>query len=117
MFGKKQQQINMDMIVPTSKVALKTSCIRACNGDITKAMQLYDFFTKDLTNLPDFDIAPPSVMEQAKNMIGGTISWIDNNQEKIINYYNLFQAMRGGTPLNIPQGNIPPMNVPPIPSE
>lgn len=114
MFGKKQ--INMDMIVPTSKVALKTSCIRACGGDITKATELYDFFAKDLANLPDFDIAPPTMMEQAKNMIGGTLSWIDNNQDKLIGYYNLFQMIRGGQPLPVMQGS-PPIDVPPIPSK
>ena len=116
MFGKKPQ-INMDMIVPTSKVALKTSCIRACDGDIAKAMELYDFFAKDLANLPDFDIAPPTMMEQAKNMIGGTLSWIDNNQDKLVGYYNLFQMIRGGQPLPIISQGTPPIDVPPIPSK
>ena len=104
----------MDIIVPTSKVALKTSCIKACDGDIDKAKELYDFFSKDLSNLPDFDVVKPTAFEQAKNMIGGTLSWIDNNQEKILNYYNMFQMIRGGKVPNIIQGT-PPVDVPPIP--
>ena len=112
MFGRKQ--IDMDMIVPTSKVSLKTSCIKACNGDIAMARELYDFFAKDLQNLPDFDIEKPTTFEQAKNMIGGTLSWIDNNQEKILNYYNLFQMIKGGQMPNIAQA-VPPTDVPPIP--
>jgi hypothetical protein len=114
MFGKKQ--INMDIIVPTSKVALKTSCIKACDGDIAKAKELYDFFAKDMDSLPDFDPVKPSAFEQAKNMIGGTLSWIDNNQDKILNYYSMFQMLKGGQMPNIVQG-IPPTDVPPIPSK
>lgn len=116
MFGKKPQ-INMDMIVPTSKVALKTSCIRACNGDVAKAAELYDFFAKDLTTLPDFDITPPSMVQQAKEMIGGTLSWIDNNQDKLVGYYNLFQMIKGGQPLSIMPQGAPPADVPPIPNK
>lgn len=116
MFGYKKQ-INMDMIVPTSKVSLKTSCIKACDGDIAKAKELYEFFSKDLESLPDFDIPKPTAFEQAKNMVGGTLSWIDNNQDKIVGYYNLFQMIRGGQPLpNIAQG-VPPIDVPPIPNK
>lgn len=116
MFWKKQ--INMDMIVPTSKIALKTSCIRACNGDIEKASKLYDFFAKDLANLPDFDVAPQTMIEQAKNMIGGTLSWIDNNQDKLVGYYNLFQMIRGGQSIPIVSPKVaPPVDVPPIPSK
>ena len=47
--------INPEMIIPTSKVALKTSCLRACGNDIEKAEKLYDFFVKDLQEIPDFD--------------------------------------------------------------
>lgn len=112
MFGKKE--IKIDMIVPTSKVSLKASCIRACDGDVEKATKLYEFFANDLTNLPDFDVAPPTAFEQAKQMLGNAFSWIDNNQEKIVGYYNLFQQMRGGQPLSTPNAT---MNVPPIPNE
>jgi hypothetical protein len=110
MFGRKQ--INLDMIVPTSKIALKTSCFRACEGDIDKAERLYEFFAKDLTNLPDFDVAPPTPFAQAKEMIGNAFSWLDSNQEKIAGYYQLFQQLRNGgsIPVELP-------NVPPIPNE
>ena len=112
MFGK---QINLDMIIPTSKVALKTSCIRACNGDIDKATKLYEFFASDLTNLPDFDVMPPSGFEQAKQMIGGAFNWIDANQDKIVGWYNLIQQLRGGAAL--PTSGSPIPDVPPIPNE
>lgn len=113
MFGKKN--INLDMIVPTSKIALKTSCLRACGNNLVEAEKLYEFFAKDLANLPDFDVAPPSAFEQAKQMIGSTLSWIDNNQEKIVGYYQLFRQMRSGSELPIVPQPMP--DVPPIPAE
>ena len=103
------------MIVPTSKMALKTSCIRACNNDIEKAERLYEFFAKDLVNLPDFDVAPPTAFQQAKEFIGNAFSWIDNNQDKIVGYYNIIQQMRGVQPIGSPSAPVP--NVPPIPNE
>ena len=37
----------MESIVPTSKMSLKASCMRACKNDIKQATELYDFFVKD----------------------------------------------------------------------
>ncbi len=108
MFGKKT--VDMDMIVTTSKMALKASCIRACGNDIQKATELYDFFIKDMTTLPDFDIVPPSMMTQVKDFIGNALGWIDQNQEKIMGYYHFFQQLKSG------QGNTiteQPSEIPP----
>ena len=108
-----KRKINMDEIVPTSKMSLKMSCIRACGKDIKTAEQLYDFFVKDMPGLPDFDVVPPSPMKQAVDMIGKAFGWIDSNQDKIAGYYNLFQQLRSGKPVNIPPEKID--NIPPIP--
>ena len=111
MFGK--PSINPDMIVATSKVALKTSCLRACDNDIDKAMKLYDFFVKDLPNLPDFDVTPPSTMQQAKEMAINAFSWLDQNQERLLGYWQMIQQVRGV----VAPAATPPMNVPPIPNK
>ena len=103
------------MIVPTSKIALKTSCLRACGNDLDKAERLYEFFAKDLCNLPDFDVAPPSAFEQAKQMIGNAFNWLDSNQDKIAGYYNLIQQMRNGGELPIAPQPMPDAS--PIPTE
>ena len=113
---KRKPKIQLDMIMPTSKMALKTSCIRACGNDIDKAERLYEFFAKDLKDIPDFDIAPQTTFQQAKEFIASTFSWIDNNQDKIVGYYNIIQQMRGGQPLMMPNST-PPADVPPIPNE
>lgn len=112
MFGR--NDIAVDMIVPTSKMALKASCIRACGGDIDKAEKLYDFYMKDIESIPDFDVRPPSTFEQIKGMAGDVFGWIEQNQDKLVGAYNFIQAARGGTPIGVAAG-APPAGVPPIP--
>ena len=113
MFGKKT--INVDMIVPSSKVTLKTTCLRACNNDIEEAEKLYNFYIKDLQNLPDFDVAPPSTFQQAKDTIANIFNWADQNQDKIVGAYNFFQQMRAGQPIASAPTTV--ADVPPIPTE
>lgn len=110
-----KKRINVDMIIPTSKVTLKTSCLKACNNNVEEAMKLYDFYAKDLPNLPDFDVVPQTVFQQAKNTIADIFSWADKNQDKIVGAYNFFQQMRAGQPVPVEPTIIP--DVPPIPTE
>ena len=105
----------MDEIVPTSKMSLKMSSIRACGKDIKAAEQLYDFFVKDMPGLPDFDVVPPSPMKQAVDMIGKAFGWIDKNQDKLAGYYNLFQQMRTGNSVTPPVQDV--SGIPPPPAE
>ena len=111
MFGR--NNIELGMVVTTSKMTLKASCIRACNGDIEKAERLYDFFAKDIANLPDFDTPVPSTFDQIKGMAEDIFGWVDKNQDKIVGAYNFIQNMRGGTTIVTPSA--PPAGVPPIP--
>lgn len=113
MFRKHDSDIDIDMIVTTSKMSLKASCIRACNNDVEKAERLYDYFIKDIKDIPDFDVKPPSAMEQIRSITGDVFGWVEKNQGKLIDAYNLFQSIRGGQPINIPTG--PVEGVPPIP--
>lgn len=111
MFGR--NNIDMNAIVATSKMSLKVSCIRACGNDIEKAEKLYDFFAKDIANLPDFDVKPPSAFEQVKGIAGDIFGWVEQNQDKLVGAYNFIQNVRGGTP--IVTTGAPPAGVPPIP--
>ena len=104
--------INPEMIIPTSKVALKTSCLRACGNDIEKAEKLYDFFVKDLQEIPDFDPVPPTLFEQAKSTVGDLFGWVENNQDKLVGAFQLIQQIRGGGAIAPTQ---PPVGVPPLP--
>lgn len=82
-----------------------------CNGDIKAATEIYEFFVKDMPNMPDFDTLQPSFMEQAKDTIGGVLGWIDQNQDKLVGYWNIIQAMRNGA---VPTPSVPHTDLPPI---
>ena len=111
MFGR--NDIDINGIVVTSKMSLKARCIKVCGNDIERAEKLYDFFAKDIQNLPDFDVPPPSTFEQIKTMAGDVFGWVEQNQDKLIGAYNLIQGFRSGTPIVTP--GVPPTGVPPIP--
>lgn len=110
-----KKKIDMAQIIPTSKMSLKNSCIRACGNDLKAASELYDFYIKDIPNLPDFDVAPPSPVKQAMDIIGKAFEWFDNNQDRIAGYYNMFQQIRSGHPIMPPMQDVP--GVPPPPTE
>ena len=94
-------------------MSLKMSCIKACNNDVSKAQELYDFLAKDIKDLPDFDMRPPTTFEQIKGIAGEVFGWVDQNQDKLIGAYNFIQGLRGGP--TIGSAGAPPAGVPPIP--
>ena len=94
-------------------MTLKMTCIRACDNDVAKAAELYEFLIKDIESLPDFDVKPPSTFEQIKGVAGDIFGWVDQNQDKLIGAYNFIQNLRAGAPMGVPSG--PPSGVAPIP--
>lgn len=100
------------MIRPTSKIALKQSCLMACKEDLEEAQKLYDFYVKDLESLPDFDIPPKTTIEQVRETAGGMFDWIKQNQDMILSGIDMIRTLRGGGGLPAPSA---PANVPPIP--
>lgn len=99
------------MIRTTSKDALKRSALFVTDGDIKAATEIYDFFVRDMPNMPDYDSAQPSFVDQAKETIGGVLGWVDQNQDKLVGYWNIIQQMRGGgvTTTKPPTSDIPPI--------
>jgi len=70
--------------VPTSKMQLKKTCLWYTHGDIKKAQEMFEYYSKDL-NLPDFDPVQPSVFDQVKDNSLGLFNWIKENRDDIIN--------------------------------
>lgn len=101
---------DVTLLRTTSKDALKRSALFMCNGDIKAATEIYDFFVKDMPNMPDFEPTQASFMDQAKETIGGVLGWVDANQDKLVGYWNIIQQMRGGAV----QPPVQPTNLPPI---
>lgn len=94
---------------PTSKASLKQQCLMMSNGDIDKASKLYDFMIKDMEELPMFDPIQPTTLQQVKEGAMGTMSWLNENKDDIMDWIGIIRGLfsKGG-------GDVPPSA--PIPS-
>jgi hypothetical protein len=117
MFWSKKLKISPDMIKmikPTSKSTAKMQCLFACKGNIEEAEKLYDFLTKDMPNLPDFDPVAPSNMQQVKETALGLFGWFKENQDEVLTVVDFIKNMRkggGGMPPSAPpSAPLPPIN-------
>lgn len=117
MFWKKSIKIKPDMIKvikPTSKSSCKMQCLFSCGGDIDKAERLYDFMTKDMPNLPDFDPVPVSGFQQAKETAVSLFGWLKENQNEVMTAVDFIKNIRGGgggiPPATPPSAPLPPIN-------
>ena len=100
----------LDNFSPTSKAQLIQMSMFVSKGDIGKAQEMFDFYAKNL-DLPDFDPAPPTVMQQVKNFF----SWAKENQGDIVQGYQFIQSIiknKGEIVADIPAGGstLPPIN-------
>lgn len=87
-------------IKPTSKTSLKTQCLLMANGDVEKAERLYDFFIKDMQDLPMFDLVQPSTTSQIKEMITNGFSWANENQDLIMKWVEFGKSLIAKKPIN-----------------
>ena len=113
MFNKYNKNMIMN-IRPTSKMALKIQCLNAAKYNIDDADKLYTFFTKDLDDLPTFDVQQPTTMQQIKDGAVQTFAWLNDNQETIMNWVGMIKQMfnkgGGATPTPTASAPIPPTN-------
>lgn len=104
------------MINPSSKMALKMSCLQQCGGDVKKAEELYKFLADGVESMPDYPEQKLSTMQQIQQAAGGIFGWVKENQGDIMNAINFIQQMRGGQPIGIPAAPAaPPADIPPLP--
>lgn len=97
-------------IRPTSKIALKMTCLEAVNGDVKKAQEMYDFFASDI-DLPDYDHVPPTQMQQFKQTASSMFGWVKENKDDLMQAFAFVQNLRSGG------GFSSPVNIPPLPEE
>ena len=117
MFGfgltKKERERRMSMISaiqPTSKAALKMQCLMICKSDVKQAKELYDFYAEDLKDLPDFDVIPPTLMENMKTNAVGIFNFVKENKDDIaqgIDFIRSIISKKNVTPSATP---LPPIN-------
>ena len=113
----RRNKIKKDMIQnirPTSKIALKMSCLYTCNGDVDNAEKLYKFLSDGLEDLPTFDVQQPTTMQQIKDGAVQTFAWLNDNQETIMNWVGMIKQMfnkgGGAAPMPTASAPIPPIN-------
>ena len=80
-------------IRPTSKATLKMQCLMACKGDIDEAMKLYDYFAKDMPELPDYDQPAPTWQQNTAQTVNGIMGWLKENGGAIQQAYQFVQQV------------------------
>lgn len=113
-----RKKIDYSMINPSSKMALKLSCLQQTGGDVKKAEELYKFLADGVESMPDYPVQRPSTMQQIQQTAGSIFSWVKENQGDIMNAVNFIQQMRGSQPIGMPPVGappIPPAEIPPLP--
>lgn len=91
--NKKKRLEIMQGLRPTSKATLKMQCLMVCKGDISEAMKLYDYFAKDMPELPDYDIPQPTWMDNTKETVNGLMAWLKENQDTLAQGYEFIRGI------------------------
>ena len=93
-FGNKRKRLEMiSAMRPTSKATLKMQCLMVCKGDIDEALKLYDFFAKDMPDLPDFDRPAPTWQQNTADTVNGVMNWLKDNGPSIQQAYQFVQQV------------------------
>lgn len=114
LFGKEKKK-RMEFIqnyVPTSKAQLIQVAMWFHKGNVEKAQEMVDFYTKNM-KLPDFDPIQPTFLEQVKSNASGLFSWIKENQGDIVQGYQFIQNViknRGNIIAEVSEDALPNIN-------
>ena len=96
------------MIKPTSKAALKQTCLFMANLDVDKAEKMYNFLIKDMEDIPSVEPASKSFIQNFGDQATGLMSWLRENQDMLsqgVDFVKGILASRKGG--NAP---LPPIN-------
>ena len=103
-FNKEEKKKRMEFIqsfIPTSKAQLIQVAMWYHKGDVEKAQEMVDFYTKNM-QLPDFDPVQPTFMQQVKGNAVELFAWIKENQSDLVEGYQFIQqviANKGVVPI------------------
>ena len=93
-FTDKKKKLEMiQAIRPTSKATLKMQCLFACKGDLDEANKLYDYFSKDMPELPDYDPIQPTWMDNTKDTVNGLMAWFKENQDTLAQGFEFIKGV------------------------
>ena len=100
-----RNKINKDMIRainPTSKASLKTQCLLLGNGDIEQANKLYDYFAKDMPELPPYDAPTPTWIDNTKDSLSSLFSFLGQHKDGLSQGYDIIRGLFNARGANIP---------------
>lgn len=112
---KKKKMEFIQNFVPTSKAQLLQVAMYMNNGDVQKAQEFFDFYSKNL-NLPDFDPIAPTFIQQIKGSASDLFKWIKENQGDLVQAYQFVQGIiknKGVLPeisTGVAEEPLPPIN-------
>ena len=89
---KKKRMEFIQNYVPTSKAQLLQVAMWYHKGDVQKAQEMVDFYTKNMS-LPDFDPVAPTLLQQIKGNATGLFSWFKENQDDILQGIQFVQSV------------------------
>ena len=124
-FHNKSKQLEMiKALRPTSKATLKMQCLVIAKADIDEATKLYDYFAKDMPDLPDYDPAPTTWLDSTKQTANDLMTWLKENQGTLAQGYDFIRSIianRGALPpitpdatATVPDGSAVGNPLPPI---
>jgi len=90
------------MLRPTSKAALKTQCLLLANCDIEKAERLYDFYAKDMPDMPMYDAPTPTWVDNTKDTLTGIFSFLGDHKDGLNQGYEIIRALFNARGANLP---------------
>lgn len=68
-------------------------CLMVCRGDIDEAMKLYEYFAKDMPELPDYDPIQPNWVDNTKETVNGLMGWFKENQDTLAQGYEFIRGI------------------------
>lgn len=92
----------IQMIKPTSKASLKTTCLLMANGDIDKAERLYDFYAKDMPDMPLYDAPIPTWVDNTKDTLNGLFSFFGEHKDGLSQGYSILRSLLNARGVNLP---------------
>ena len=109
MFNRRKRLDMLQNLQMTSKASLKMQCLYIAKGNIKEAQELYDYLSKDMDALPDYEPVKPTFLDNTKDTVNGMMSWFKENQDTLSQVYDFIRGLIQKTP-PVPKEPLPPIN-------
>ena len=111
-FKDKKRMEFIQSYIPTSKAQLLKVAMWYHKGNVEKAQEMVDFYTRNM-NLPDYDPMQPTFMQQMKSTFTDFYNFVKENQSDLVQGYQFIQNIiknRGDIMPDIHGEALPPIN-------